>query len=58
MLTNPANEVECLSFADLYALIGPESEGFENWSDAQALATELGSDTEFPDAPLDITGPG
>ena len=37
VLTNPANDdVECLSFADLYALIGPESEGFDNWSDAAA----------------------
>jgi phosphate transport system substrate-binding protein len=49
---------ECLSFADLYALIGPEAEGFENWSDAQALAGELGSTTELPDAPLELTGPG
>jgi phosphate transport system substrate-binding protein len=49
---------ECLSFADLYALIGPEAEGFENWSDAQALAQELGSTTEFPEVPLDLTGPG
>ena len=48
VLTNPANEIECLSFADLYALVGPESEGFENWSDAQDLATELGSTTELP----------
>jgi phosphate transport system substrate-binding protein len=58
VLTSPDNEIECLSFADLYALIGPESEGFENWTDAQALATSLGSDTTFPDAPLDITAPG
>jgi phosphate transport system substrate-binding protein len=58
VLTNPANDVECLTFADLYALIGPEAEGFENWTDAQALATELGSTTTFPDAPLDIVGPG
>ena len=58
VMTNPANDVECLSFADLYALIGPESEGFGDWSDAQALATELGSDTTFPDSSLDITGPG
>ena len=48
VLTNPANEIECLSFADLYALVGPESEGFENWSDAQDLATELGSATDLP----------
>jgi phosphate transport system substrate-binding protein len=58
VLTAPGNEVACLSFADLYALIGPESEGFGSWSDAQGLAEELGSDTTFPDEGLDITGPG
>jgi phosphate transport system substrate-binding protein len=58
VLTNPDNDVECLSFADLYALIGPESEGVGDWADGQDLATELGSNTTFPDAPLDITGPG
>lgn len=49
---------ECLTLADLYALIGPESEGFTNWSDAQELASSLGSDTQVPDAELTITGPG
>jgi phosphate transport system substrate-binding protein len=59
VLTNPANDaVECLSFADMYALVGPESQGFSTWADAQELATELGSSTELPDAPLDITAPG
>jgi phosphate transport system substrate-binding protein len=59
MMTNTANEaVTCLTLADIYALVGPESQGFGNWSDAQDLATELGSDTELPDAPLEITGPG
>jgi phosphate transport system substrate-binding protein len=59
VLTNPANEaVTCLTFADLYSLIGPESEGFSTWADGQELATELGSSTELPDASLDITGPG
>jgi len=59
VITNPANTaVECLSFPDLYALAGPESEGFGNWSDAQTLATQLGSNTTFPSAPLDITAPG
>ncbi|MDQ3738904.1 MAG: substrate-binding domain-containing protein, partial [Actinomycetota bacterium] len=59
MMTNTANEtVECLSFADIYALIGPESQGFGSWTDAQELATELGSETELPDASLDIVGPG
>jgi phosphate transport system substrate-binding protein len=50
--------VTCLSFADLYALIGPESTGFANWTDARALAAELGSSTVFPDGELAVTGPG
>ena len=59
ILTSPNNDaVTCLSYADLYALVGPESEGFDSWSDAQSLATELGSTTELPDAPLEISGPG
>jgi len=59
ILTSEANDaIECVTIADLYALTGPESQGFSNWSDAQELATELGSTTELPDAPLDITGPG
>lgn len=59
VMTNEANEaVECLSLADLYALIGPESQGIDRWADAQDLAAELGSTTELPDAPLDIVGPG
>jgi phosphate transport system substrate-binding protein len=59
VLTSPDNDaVECLSFADLYALIGPESEGVDDWSEAQELATELGSTTELPDAELEITAPG
>lgn len=59
VLTSAANDaVECLSFADLYALVGPEAAGYESWADAQGLAAELGSATEFPDAPLDVTGPG
>ena len=59
VLTNPANtSIDCLSFADLYALIGPESDGVKTWSDAQALATELGSTTQLPNASLTIAGPG
>jgi phosphate transport system substrate-binding protein len=52
------DQVECLTFADLYALTGPESEGFSNWSDAQELAGEMGSTTTLPDADLEITAPG
>ena len=36
----------------------PGVQGFDNWQDAQPLATELGSTTQFPDLPLDITAPG
>ena len=50
--------VACLSLADLYALIGPESTGFAKWSDAAALGKELGSNTVLPAADLSITGPG
>ncbi len=61
VLTSPANDaVECLDFAALYALTGPESDGFTNWSDAAELAGELGSTHPgtFPDAPLSVVGPG
>jgi len=59
--TNPANEaITCLDVPALYALVGPESEGTANWSDNAALATEVGSAyaDAFPEAPLDISGPG
>lgn len=58
VVANPENPVECLSFEDLYALVGPESEGFENWTDANELAEEMGSDTVFPDENLVVTAPG
>jgi phosphate transport system substrate-binding protein len=59
VMTSPDNSsVECLSFADLYALVGPESQGFTTWNAAQSLATELGSSVTYPDSSLDITGPG
>lgn len=59
VLTNEGNDaVDCLTLADLYALTGPESQGVGRWAGARALAAELGSSTELPDAPLDIIGPG
>lgn len=59
VITSAANtDLACLSFNDLYALVGPESIGFTTWAQAQPIATELGSTTTFPDAPLTITGPG
>ncbi|HSW43606.1 MAG TPA: substrate-binding domain-containing protein, partial [Patescibacteria group bacterium] len=59
VITNVNNTaVSCLGFADIYALVGPESTGFGRWSDAAAIAAELGSNTVFPAADLVITGPG
>jgi phosphate transport system substrate-binding protein len=61
VITSVANDQvpeDCLTFADLYALIGPEATGITNWNDAEALAQELGSSTDLPDAPLTITAPG
>ncbi len=50
--------VTCLSFADIYSLVGPESTGFAKWADGAAIATALGSSTALPDADLSIFGPG
>ena len=59
VITSPDNaDVSCLSFGDLYALLGPESQDFGNWSDADDLAAEVGADfgeihAPYPDAQLD-----
>ncbi|HZA27361.1 MAG TPA: phosphate ABC transporter substrate-binding protein PstS family protein [Actinomycetota bacterium] len=60
VMTSPENEaVGCLNFADLYALMGPESQGFANWSDANALGEELGGiGTPYPDGELVMVAPG
>lgn len=58
VITSPDNPLECLSFADLYALIGPEAEGISTWADGTDVATALGSDTELPDENLVLTAPG
>ena len=66
VITSPANSaVTCLSFLDLYALLGPESQGFAKWSSANALAGELASlegfgdsRAPYPDAALEVTAPG
>ncbi len=57
--------VSCLSLLDLYALLGPESQGFARWSDANKLAEGLASQTgsgtlhaPYPDAQLSVTAPG
>jgi phosphate transport system substrate-binding protein len=53
------SEVECLSFGDLYSLIGIESTGFSDWSDANDLAAEIeGTNPPYPELPLTIFAPG
>ena len=59
-------EIDCLSFVDLYALLGPDAVGIDNWSDASsnadeyaATVTDLGGvHTPYPDAELTVTAPG
>jgi phosphate transport system substrate-binding protein len=68
VVTSAENDaIDCLSYLDLYALLGPESEGFDSWSDANALAEELAAElgdefgtshAPYPDEPLDPTAPG
>ncbi len=68
VLTSVANDaVSCLSFLDLYALMGPEGDDFETWSDQDDLAAELAgelgdefgaSNAPYPDDPLEVTAPG
>ncbi|MGH2750807.1 MAG: phosphate ABC transporter substrate-binding protein PstS family protein [Actinomycetota bacterium] len=60
VITNPDNPVECLDFKDIYALVGPESEGIDTWTDAVELGEEVDAahTDEYPDAPLEITAPG
>jgi phosphate transport system substrate-binding protein len=58
IMVNPSNPLECVSFADLYALSGPESEG-NTWEDAGTFATELGSTTTgFPSGEVEVIAPG
>ncbi len=64
VITSTTNDaVTCLSFGDLYALLGPESQGFDNWNAADELAAELDgefgtSNAPFADTPLEVTAPG
>ena len=59
VMTNSTNDpVECVSFADLYALTGPEATGSGSWADVNAVSAELGGAGNLPDLPLDIFGPG
>jgi phosphate transport system substrate-binding protein len=68
VITSAENDaVECVSFLDLYALLGPESTGFNSWDAANDLAAEVGGEVgdefgalnaPYPSAPLTVTAPG
>jgi phosphate transport system substrate-binding protein len=58
VITAPDNDVDCLTFADLYALIGVEAQGVDRWREADEVASALGSTTNLPDERLALTGPG
>ena len=68
VITSAENDtIDCLSFLDLYALLGPESQGIDRWSAAEDLARELGDELgdafgsvslPYPDAELVVTAPG
>lgn len=50
VMTNSANDaVDCVTFENLWNLIGPNAEGTQTWAEA---------DDTLPDVPLDIFGPG
>ncbi len=59
VITAAANDsVDCLNFEDLYSLIGVESTGFTDWSDANSLNAELGGTGPFSGGDLEIFAPG
>ena len=59
VMTNPDNSaVTCLNKGDLYALFGPESQGFKTWSDAASLDQQVDGTGKLPNLPLQITAPG
>jgi len=53
------DQIECLSFDELYALTSDAAIGIRNWSEANDLLSDIGSPASgLPDAPLDIYAPG
>lgn len=60
VVTSTENDfATCLSFGDLWVLLGPQAEGFETWSDANELAQEYDAQgAPYPDQPLVVTAPG
>ena len=58
VMVNPNNPLECVDFADLYGIVGPESNG-AGWGEAETLAASLGSSTTgWPSGAIDVIAPG
>ena len=59
VITAAGNDaIDCLSFEDLYSLVGDEAIGFQDWTDANALNAELGGTGPFSGGALEIFAPG
>jgi phosphate transport system substrate-binding protein len=60
VITSTENDfIECVNYADIWALVGPEAEGFDQWSDANGLGEQYGAlGVPYPDEPLVVTAPG
>ncbi|MEM7338322.1 MAG: substrate-binding domain-containing protein [Actinomycetota bacterium] len=59
VMTSEANTaIECLSFADLYSIVGPESAGINTWDGLNDLNSEVGGSGDLPAADLVISAPG
>jgi phosphate transport system substrate-binding protein len=61
------NAIDCISFADLWVLLGPDATGRNNWSNADApaaaLKAEIGDaagkiNAPYPNASLSVVAPG
>ena len=58
VMVNAASTIECLTTADLYAIFGPESDGIDSTTDANALSKEVGGAGNMPAQDLEVTAPG
>lgn len=58
VMVNAASPIDCLTTADLYAIFGPESEGIDSTTEANALSTKVGGAGDMPAQDLEITAPG
>lgn len=58
VVANNASTLQCLTYADLYALAGPESTGLSDAAAIGAFAAELGSSTDWGQGDVSLVAPG